>query len=165
MDDLYAKLLESSIRFVSFRPRSEKEFRDFLVKKVHGKTIENNKCIEKVLVRLCELEYLDDAKFIRWWVEQRSTFRPKGRRSLEQELLKKGIDKHLIEQNLDTKTNEFDFARKAIEKKLKLWEKLPRLAFKQKVYGFLSRRGFTGDTTRRIIDEVVRGEVESSEHD
>lgn len=173
MDDFHQPLLDAAFRFISFRPRSEKEIRDFLAKKVHGKTIENSKRIEKVLERLRELEYLDDTKFIRWWVEQRSTFRPKGRRLLEQELQRKGIDKSLIAESLNALAatsptggkngvmSEMDLAKKAIERKLRLWQKLPRLAFKQKVYGFLSRRGFTGDTVRRIIDEVVRGEVQS----
>ncbi len=163
MDDLYQSLLDASFHFISFRPRSEKEIRDFLTKKVHGKSVDNGKRIEQVLERLRELEYLDDAKFIRWWVEQRSTYKPKGRRLLEQELLNKGIDKSLIVEYLNTLLttsptggekefmNEIDLAKKALEKKLKLWEKLPRLAFKQKVYAFLSRRGFSWDTIHNLL--------------
>lgn len=164
MDELYQSLLDASFHFISFRPRSEKEVRDFLIKKLHGKSVSNRKCIEQVMKRLRELEYLDDAKFIRWWVEQRSTYRPKGRRLLELELLNKGIDKSLIVECLDNLSaasgargekefmNEVDLAKKAIEKKLKLWDKLPRLAFKQKVYAFLSRRGFSWDTIHQVID-------------
>ena len=166
MDDLYQSLLNASFHFISFRPRSEKEIRDFLTKKVHGKSVDNGKRIEQVLERLRELEYLDDVKFIRWWVEQRSTYRPKGRRLLEQELLNKGIDKNLIVESLKTLSttspaggekefmNEIDLAKKAIKKKLKLWEKLPRLVFKQKVYAFLSRRGFSWDTIHQVIDSL-----------
>mgnify|MGYP001577196336 FL=1 len=164
MDDLYQSLLDASFHFISYRPRSEKEIRDFLIKKLHGKSVANGKRIEQVLERLRELEYLDDTKFIRWWVEQRSTYRPKGRRLLEQELLSKGIDKSLIVECLNTLStasptggkkesfSEVDLAKKAIEKKLKLWEKLPRLAFKQKVYAYLSRRGFSWDTIHQAID-------------
>ncbi len=163
MDDLYQLLLDASFHFISYRRRSEKEIRDFLTKKVQGKSVDNGNCIEKVMDRLRELEYLDDAKFIRWWVEQRSTYRPKGRRLLEQELLSKGVDKSLIVECLDTLSttsptggkkvfmNEIDLAKKAIEKKLKLWEKLPRLAFRQKVYAYLSRRGFSWDTIHHLL--------------
>ena len=165
MDDLYQSLLDASFHFISFRPRSEKEIRDFLTRKVHGKSVESSKHIEQVLERLRELEYLDDAKFISWWVKQRSTYRPKGRRLLEQELLNKGIAKSLIVECLNTLSttspiegeefmNEIDLAKKALEKKLKLWGKLPRLAFRQKVYAYLSRRGFSWDTIHRCIDSL-----------
>ena len=167
MDDLYQSLLDASFHFISFRPRSEKEIRDFLTKKVHGKNVDNGKRIEQVLERLRELEYLDDAKFIRWWVEQRSTYRPKGRRLLKQELLEKGIDKSLIVECLNTLLtaspaggeelmNEIDLAKKALEKKLKLWEKLSRLAFRQKAYTYLSRRGFSWDIIHQAMSSQYR---------
>ena len=155
MDDLYAILLESSIRFVSYRPRSEKEFIDFLLKKLQKRKISDRRIIDRVLIRLRDLGYADDAKFVSWWTQQRESHKPKGTRAITQELRTKGIE--VRDLNLD----EDALARQAIAKKLPLWGKLPPLERKKKIYGFLGRRGFTGDTTRRIIDEVVRGEVES----
>lgn len=165
MVDLNQLLLTASFNFVSFRPRSEKEIKDFLRNKIQKLKIDDNSIISKVVERLRELGYIDDVKFIQWWLEQRSTYRPKGRRLLEQELLSKGIDKNLIVERLNTLfttsptggeefMNEVDLAKKAIEKKLKLWEKLSRLAFKKKVYAFLSRRGFSWDTIHRCIDSL-----------
>lgn len=155
MDDLYAKLLESSIRFVSFRPRSEKEFRDFLLKILQKRKISDVRIINQVLSRLRDLGYDDDAKFVSWWINQRQSHKPKGVRAIAQELKAKGIE------TTDLHLDEIALARRAVAKKLSLWQKLPKLDQKKKIYGFLGRRGFTGDTTRRIIDEVTRDEVES----
>ena len=159
MDDLYAKLLESSIRFVSFRPRSEKEFKYFLLKKLQRRKISDVRIIDRVLTRLRDLGYADDAKFVSWWIDQRQSHKPKGMRLIAQELKDKGIEVR------DLKLDEDVLARQVVAKKLPLWKKLPPFERKKKIYGFLGRRGFTGDTIRRIIDEVMRGEVESSEHD
>ena len=108
MDEMYAKLLESSIRFVSFRPRSEKEFKDFLLKKLQKRKIPNGSIIDRVIFRLRELGYIDDAKFASWWVEQRESHKPKGARLIAWELKAKGI-------SLETDTrDEVSSARRAI---------------------------------------------------
>lgn len=154
MDEMYAKLLESSIRFVSFRPRSEKEFKYFLLKKLQKRKISDDSIIDRVIFRLRELGYIDDEKFTLWWVEQRNSHKPKGGRLIEQELKAKGIEVK------DFHLDEFDLARRAVAKKLLLWQKLPGLQQKKKIYGFLGRRGFDGETIHRVIDEIVEGNVQ-----
>ncbi|MBI3955893.1 regulatory protein RecX [Candidatus Gottesmanbacteria bacterium] len=154
MDEIYAKLLESSIRFVSFRPRSEKEFKYFLLKKLQRRKISDVRIIDRVLTRLRELGYADDAKFVSWWVDQRQSHKPKGARLIARELKAKGI-------SLDIDTHdEVALARRAVEKKLLLWHKLPKLEQKKKLYGFLGRRGFDGETIHRVIDELVDDRVQ-----
>src|SRR3972149_7031176 len=77
---------DKMLRFATLRPRSEKEYNDWLFKhKVH----ESLK--EELFNRLKRLELLDDKKFARWWVEQRQSFRPKSKRILNQELRIKGV--------------------------------------------------------------------------
>lgn len=149
MDDLYAKLLESSIRFVSFRPRSEKEFKHFLLKKLQRQKISDVRIIDRVLIRLRELGYADEAKFVSWWINQRQSHKPKGARLITQELKVKGIEARNL--NLD----EDVLARHAIERKLLLWQKLPKLEQKKKIYGFLGRRGFSYTTIASVIDVIL----------
>ena len=102
-----------------------------------------------------ELGYIDDAKFIDWWVEQRTVHQPKGERVIKRELLAKGITRDELEVNFP-KISEKESAQKAIKKKLVLWQKLPVLERKKKVYNFLGRRGFSGETIEGVIDEVVK---------
>lgn len=149
MDDLYQKLLEAAFRFLSFRPRSEKEIEDFLKRKAPNRDLG-----DRVTARLRELGYLDDAKFADWWMTQRQAHRPKGMRAIAQELKVKGIEAK------DIHIDEVASAKQAIEKKLPLWCKLPALEQKKKIYGFLGRRGFSGETIHRVIDEAVKGRVQ-----
>lgn len=164
--DLYEKLLNASFRFVSYRPRSEKEIREFLEKKLKTWSIAGRQTFEKVMERLGELGYVDDRKFVQWWIEQRSTFRPKGKRLLGFELRQKGVAKGVLEGALGGNLglyNEREGARRTIAKKIPVWSKLPVLERKRKVFGFLSRRGFSSTTIASVIDEFVGKSYNTSE--
>jgi regulatory protein len=147
----YEKLVNASLRFVSYRPRSEKEFTDFLTKKLIRWKVSGCVLIQKVILRMQELGYIDDRKFVSWWVEQRSLFRPKGKRLIKLELLQKGIDRELIQE---ISTNELEGAQKAIRRKLVLWSRMPITEQKKKVYTFLAQRGFSSGTIGSIIDGI-----------
>ena len=55
-------------------------------------------------------------------------------------------------------TNEIELAKKAVEKKLRLWKNLPPEEFRQKLTGFLARRGFDWETIKKTIDESLKKE-------
>ncbi len=164
MDNPYYEILvNSALRFVSYRPRSEKELTDFLSKKLVKWKVSGSVLIQKVIKRMQELGYVDDSKFVSWWIDQRSEFRPKGKRLLTLELLRKGIPRQTIEEafsgrSVETPFNELEGAQKAIKKKLVLWARLPTIEYKKKLYTFLAQRGFSSDTIEKIIDEVVKKE-------
>jgi regulatory protein len=150
----YERLVNASLRFVSYRPRSEKEFTDFLTKKLTKWKVSGGVLIKKVIQRMRELGYVDDRAFAVWWVMQRADFKPKGRRFVAMELTRKGISRDLIEEvgGFD----EFAGAKKAIEKKIVLWARKPVIEQKKKMYTFLTQRGFSSGTIGKIIDEVVK---------
>lgn len=152
-EELYQKLLNSGFRFVSYRPRSEKEIRDFLERKLKRFKTFAPQVVKKVTERLRELGYINDSRFMNWWVEQRTLHRPKGERLIKRELLAKGIGKDELAENFP-KISEKELAIKAVSKKLLLWKKLPDLERKKKIYAFLGRRGFSAETIERIIDEI-----------
>lgn len=159
----YDKLLAAALRFVSYRPRSEREFTDFLHKKLARWKVAGDLLIEKVKARMDELGYMDDEKFARWWISQRMTFRPKGMRLIALELQKKGISRDIIKTAArdliqSDQLDEYEAARKSIRKKTVLWVKLPKIEQKKKLYTFLAQRGFSASVIGRIIDE--RGEKE-----
>jgi regulatory protein len=147
--DTYQTLLNASFRFLSFRPRSFKEIGDFLHKKTR-KAYVAPEVFKRITDRLTELGYIDDAKFTAWWIESRQKTKPKGMRLIKRELKKKGIETEAIEE-----MPEDDFARRAIQKKIEIWKRLPKLEQKKKIYDFLGMRGFSFDTIRRVIDSAV----------
>jgi regulatory protein len=161
----YERLVNTAIRFISFRPRSQKELTDFLAQKMAKWKVVGAPLLEKVVARMGELGYVDDGKFASWWITQRTAFRPKGKRALVSELRGKGIAPDVIEEAFASSSSEdfdeYESAKKIVTKKLNAWGSLPNLELKKKVYAFLAARGFSSQITSRIIDELVPKRVQS----
>lgn len=151
----YERLVNAALRFISYRPRSEKELRDFLTKKLTKWKVTGSVLIDKVVARMGELGYVDDAKFTEWWVGQRTAFRPKGNQLIKMELKAKGVSEADIALVLASRGSEslLAAAKQAVAKKMAVWAKLPDLERTKKLYDYLGRRGFDSNTIRRIIDD------------
>ena len=156
------KLFDASLRFLSYRPRSEKEVKDFLVKKITR--IENIKfyqasqspVISQIIIRLKKQSFLNDEEFANWWVKARTGSQPKGPYVIRKELLNKGVDKEIIEKAISKVTNQTELGRNVIEKKIKTWKKLTNLELKKKVYEHLARRGFDSKTINEVIAQILK---------
>lgn len=147
--------LDRVFNFISYRPRSQKEVLDFLIKKGLGEQTKS-----AIIKKLEDLEMIDDLKFSRWWLEQRQTFRPEGKRLLQQELRAKGISREIIEQALNGQAtkSESETARELLEKKAGRWQSLPPLEFKKKASEFLLRRGFSWELVREAVANYLKKE-------
>lgn len=165
-EEVYQKLIDAAFHYVSFRPRSGWEIHDFLLKKCRKFKVDDDlHILDKVSNRLKELGYWDDSKFIEWWVGARQGHSHKGKRLIKLELMQKGIPKNLVddffrdhdqtEDSQKTLLPEKSIAEKAIQKKLSLWQKLPQIEQKKKIYQYLSRRGFESEIIMSIIDEIL----------
>jgi regulatory protein len=95
------------------------------------------------------LRLLDDAAFARAWLDNRERFRPRGARAIHYELRQKGVARDIIDEVV-TDLDEEASAWAAVEGKLERWRTLDQDAFRKKVMGFLSRRGFRYDTVRTV---------------
>ncbi len=151
---LYKKYLESSLRFLAYRPRSEKEVRDNLTKKKAPSDV-----IKKIIIWLKEQKFLNDEEFVRWWIEQRSQFRQRGIRIIKLELKQKGIRQELIDivvQGAEYKApSDLESAKKIVEKKIAKYRGLDRREIYQKLGAHLARRGFDWETIKKSIDDVI----------
>ena len=145
------KLYNKALKFLSYRPRSEREVRDYLEKK-GGDT----KIVEEITGKLKKQNLVDDHAFTTWWIEQRSRFRPKGKYLLWLELLKKGIKKEIIEDSLFSEKEELDLAKKAAGKKVKSYKNLEPLEFRRKMTAFLARRGFNWGVIKKVLEEILK---------
>jgi len=142
------KAYQRAVNFLSYRPRSELEIRRNLIK--HD-TPED--CIEETLERLRRLDLVSDQQFAETWVENRSTFRPRGRRALYSELRAKGIHNETIDSVLED-LDEDDLAYQAAQKKIRQFRNLEWPEFKKKMLGFLARRGFNYGVSAPTIAKV-----------
>lgn len=149
------KVFARAIRYVTSRPHSEREIKLWLKKKKIEESLQG-----ETLQRLKKLGLVDDLAFAKWWIEQRTVFRPKPKRVLKQELRIKGITDDVFE-NAFTDTETVDDLEIAKKLALKRWERLKTLpgnVAKQKLLQFLAGRGFSYDVARDAIDELDKKE-------
>lgn len=153
----YEKLTSFAFRFLSYRPRSQREVHSYLMRKIKAGKIKNveEKTVNKLINKLNKKNLIDDYKFANWWIEQRQKFRPKGKFILKKELLMKGVDKEIIDELLIS-VDDVSAAQKVLKKKLKTISKeKDKKRAKQKLIGFLARRGFTWPTIKTVVDEIM----------
>jgi len=156
------KLFDASLRFLSYRQRSEKEVKDFLVKKIaRCENIKFNLAsqspvISQIITRLKKQSFLNDEEFAEWWVKARTGSQPKGPYVIRMELLRKGVDKEIVEKAISKITNQKELGSKVIEKKLVIWKTLTNLELKKKIYEHLARRGFDSKTINEVIAQIVK---------
>ncbi|KKP67501.1 MAG: Regulatory protein RecX [Candidatus Roizmanbacteria bacterium GW2011_GWC2_35_12] len=122
-------LLNKAYFFLKFRPRTEKEVRDYLYKKIRT-THWSRDGAEEVIKKLKDQELIDDKKFVDWFVRQRTTLKPKGQRLLTRELLQKGIAPELIEDYFsENSVDEETLAFQILEKR---WSRFKSLDSKKR---------------------------------
>lgn len=153
------KLADKALRFLSFRPRSEKEVRDYLwkrVRRVQKVQREQRDLIEEVVGEVKELGYVDDATFVSWWLEQRIRFRPRGKMLLRSELFAKGIDRDLIEEKLSkySTEDELSWAKRVAEKKIPQYKNPDPKERREKLSPYLARRGFSWEVIEKVFDSA-----------
>lgn len=151
--DNFEKLLNSSYRFLSYRPRSEKEVKDYLIKKKA-----DDLTSQKIIDKLKEHKFLDDKEFAKWWIEQRSKAKPKSLKFIIFELKQKGISKELVEEILVDKdfetVSDFDKAKKLAETRIKRYRNEDPKKKYEKMTRFLASNGFNWDTIKEVVDLI-----------
>lgn len=149
----YLFALEKAVALLAARARSEKEIVDCLRKNAYPEVT-----IAKVMARLQESEYINDADFAAQWTMAR-TSRGVGSRRIRMELLQKGIDVSEIDQALDSIDEEemLNSALKMAQKAAK-GKNIADPADRQKVLAALARRGYDFTTARRALQILMENE-------
>lgn len=151
---LYARALEYSL----MRLHSAKEMRDYLYRKTRATKTKTRTgelkdrpgipvaLTQRVFDRLVEKGYIDDEKFTRYWVENRSLTKGVSRRKLQAELRAKGVDSPIIEAHLaESSRDEAGELQKIIAKKR------ARYPDEQKFMQYLARQGFRYDDIKDAL--------------
>jgi len=133
---------------LKFRLRSEKELYSRLKKKGFDEVV-----IKETLSFLKEKSFIDDRIFAKAWIESRLK-RPLGIRRIEAELKAKGIDKEIIDSQIEAVKQGYSeediVSRIAQERFRKLKDIEPQKA-KRRIFAYLLYRGFSPEI---IIDMV-----------
>ncbi len=148
-----------ALHFLSFRSRSVQEMRDYLTRKGCSPELSS-----AVLIRLEEEGYLNDTRFCREWVENRSTFRPRGVSLIKAELRQKGIANETIESTLvQADLQESELALKAARRVAGRYTALPQETFRLRLGAFLQRRGFSYGVVSSVLNHIWN-ETQNSTH-
>jgi len=147
---------------LSYRARSCKEITERLLRRKYEREI-----IQEVVEELKRLHYLDDRAFAIEWAEMRLRGK-RGKRLIRQELLKKGIEKEIINDSIDEVFNkvastEDELAWQAIERKIPRYQKLEKSKAYRRIKDFLIRRGFSLETTENTLDKFFQNYKKYSE--
>jgi len=175
MDDSvkFDRYYNLTLRYLSYRPRSEKEVVDYLTDKLKSQKssvrrtqdkqvkieIQNEKStddlINQIITKLKEYKFIDDTDFTKFWIQQRTKFKPKPIWIIESELKQKGISKDVIDEVLlefdERKSLDEESAKKLAEKKMDFYRGLDPKKRREKVMSFLLRKGFNYDIVKKVV--------------
>ncbi len=143
---------EYLLRLLSRRIYSRYE----ISRKLNNKGYPEN-IIADLILWLENNNYINDELFASMWAQFRLQNKPIGRYKLNQELRIKGIKQEIIQKVIDKTYNEIDeltLARNLIKEKIMSSEIKNIRINPQKIYNFLLRRGFSGEVSRNICDEL-----------
>lgn len=152
-EEYLAKAKKDALRLLSFRARSTQELRSRLQRKGHEKAV-----VEEALVFCARAGFLDDEKFAKLYVTSLLQSRPSGKRQIAFYLQNKGVSQGLVRRTLDS-LEDFDEKQVALDLALrrhKSVSRLPEATAKARLYGFLRRRGFTGEAVSYALTRLYK---------
>lgn len=152
----FGKVYSRALEYCLSRPHSVREVKEYLYRKTIPKRdktgelkpgIPSSVC-DRVLDRLIERLYVDDAKFAEFWVENRSVSKGTSQRKLIAELRQKGISSQIIDDVIDkSDRNDESEIKKIIAKKRAHYPD------DQKFMSYLARLGFGYDEIKQALDK------------
>ncbi len=149
--DAEHRTYESALMLLSYRPRSEGELRQRLLRKGLPEA-----SIDASIERLRRGGLVDDEQFARAWVESRGAGSSgRGRQVLAGELRAKGIDAELVSEALSG-VDELAHAMEAARPRANRLGGLEYNEFRRRLGGFLHRRGFGYDATSAVVRALWR---------
>ena len=152
------KALNRCYFYLKQRPRTEREIYFYLYKKAKKYKI-NQKDINDIILELKEKSYLDDKKFIDWFVSKRLSTKPKAVFIIKNELKRLGIKDDLINEYFeDVEINEYDLAIKLLTKVNRRFINLEADKKKEKQYSYLLSRGFKYDDIKKAVEEFNKND-------
>jgi regulatory protein len=147
-DDLLHRSLNSALRYLGPRPRSETEVRNRLRRQGFDADT-----IQKVIDRLKEQKLINDADFARFWCDNRENFKPRSRRFIEFELRQKGVEAEIAAEATEGLDDELN-AYRAAQRKAGSLKGLDYSNFRNRLAAFLKQRGFSYEVINSTINRI-----------
>ncbi len=144
--ELYRKMENKALRFLSVRMRTEKEV-VVKLRSLFGDDTEEY--IALILEKMKYYGYLNDAAFTKDYISYLMKNRPMGKEFLKQNLLQKGVSYSLAEEGISEIEDEAyqNMLLRLIDKKEKTYEADP-----QRLLRFLAGRGFSYEEIKQALN-------------
>ncbi len=147
-EDEFKRAMDCAFKHMSVSEKSEKQLREHLEKKEFSEKI-----IERTVLRLKELNYIDDLSYARAFVEHTST---SGKRAILYKLKTKGISEEIINEVFEDISDEdqLENAIELLKKQMPKYSKYDNYEKKRRLNAFLARKGYEWDIISEAIDRA-----------
>lgn len=149
-EESYYKAYQMTLNYLSHSLRTEKQIKDYLVKK------EIDLYTERIIETLKELKWLDDLNYAESYVRTMANVNRKGPRNIEQDLKQKGVSENNILDALEEYPEEQQIEN-AIYLAEKKWAKMKKnSSFEsiQKVKQYLVNKGYSFEFADQAIEAI-----------
>ena len=149
--DASSKAMEVAGRLLARRARCAREISDALLGRAFTPEV-----VELTLERLTRLGLVGDLAFARAWTEERSFRRLRSPEAIVEELVKKGVERHVAEDAVgEMGLNEESQAVEVAGRLLKKVVHLPAGKQEARLMGMLLRRGFGSEAAATGVRAVL----------
>jgi regulatory protein len=158
-DKARERTMNRAVKLLAAKPRSVTELRERLLEK----SWTDSEIVTRVIEKLKEYKYLDDAQFARDAALSKLRQRPQGKRALQYAMSRKKIDRETIEaavKDAFEKMPEQKLIDTAIEKRLRLKGVPETREDKKKFFDYLLRLGFEYDLIRDKMSSLSKDLVD-----
>ncbi len=144
------KAWNKSLRYLSYKSRTEEEIRKYLINNSYDIEI-----INLILERLKEQGYINDTLYAQNYIRQRISLNPKGKKMIAYELVNKGISEIETNKALDEIDDEVEYnmAIRLVDKKVKGYRSLEWESLQNKLGNYLQRRGFSYSLIIKVLQD------------
>ncbi len=137
----FGKLYQRALEWVLTKPRSEKELKEYIARKLK---MSNSEFSDDIIACFSKKGYLNDEKFAEWYVENRMVKKGISQKRLKMELKEKGISAEIIDEVL-SKRNDEEEIMKIVAKKRNKYDD-------EKLIAYLCRQGFQYDLAKSVVN-------------
>lgn len=150
-----SKAFQAALWYLSRKSRTVFEIR----KKLSDRDFDSDD-IEESIEKLERLNFLDDRKYAKNFIERSTHVKGLGR--IKRELILKGVAKEVIDEELDSVESGVmqESAIGIAKKKYKTLKNLPKEKIYNRLISFLIRRGFSYDEAKKAFDKVSNPSVD-----
>ena len=146
--NLFQKCIDAAVRYLSYRPRSEREVRQRLRRRGFEAPV-----VDEVVLKLKERWLIDDAAFCEFWRNNRLSFNPRSAKLVKLELRKKGVSAETANRAVENMDDENSVYQAGLKKARRL-SATDYDSFRGSLYGYLRRRGFDYGSVKRAVERL-----------